>query len=91
MTTATYFLLRSDGLSWRVIDDEIVVLDVVGGVYLAGNRTAALLWEMVARGATTEELVRGLVDGFDVDPTTASNDVDRFVHQLRQRGLLAEA
>ncbi|HEX2699669.1 MAG TPA: PqqD family protein [Acidimicrobiales bacterium] len=80
--------MRTDGLTWRVVDGEVIVLDVPGRVYLAGNHTAALLWEALAEGARTDELVARVVDEFGIDPETASRDVDHFLEELRKRGLL---
>jgi hypothetical protein len=44
----------------------------------------------VATGATRDTLVTGLVQSFDVDQASAAADVDRFLADLRQRGLLED-
>lgn len=80
--------LREDGLDWRLVEDEIVVLDSNESVYLALNGTAALLWQALADGATRAELRERLEGQFDVAPDAAEHDVEQFLGQLREHGLL---
>jgi hypothetical protein len=80
--------LRTEGLEWRAVDGEMVVLDVVDSVYLASNRAGALLWNALAGGTTRDALVALIVETYDVTPAVAEADVDRFLAQLSDRGLL---
>jgi hypothetical protein len=80
--------LRADALDWREVEGQVVVLDRAGSVYLAVNATGAALWPAIVEGATRTELVRVLLDTFDVDSARAEGDVDAFVTTLSQRGLL---
>lgn len=82
--------LRTQHLEWLEADDEIVALDLDSSNYLATNPSGALLWDALARGATREELVSKLVKTFGIDPEVASADVDAFVAQLSDGGLLEE-
>jgi Coenzyme PQQ synthesis protein D (PqqD) len=80
--------LRTDGLSWKQIDDEVVVLDGRGGTYLAINGSGSLLWLSLWQGATREELAHVLVDAFGIEPSRATADVDGFLGTLENQGLL---
>ena len=80
--------LRDEGLVWREIDGELVVLDVEQSVYLASNETGTLLWRALAEGTTHEQLVQLLVTHVDVPVDIATGDVDAFLVQLRERGVL---
>ncbi len=82
--------LRAEGLTWQSVEGELVALDVLDSVYLAANHTGALLWTTLAKGATREELVSLLTESFEVSTATATADVDRFLAQLRDRGLLED-
>ena len=82
--------LRSDTLVWRRIDNELVAVDMAASSYLSANESGALLWQMLAEGATRTELVDGLVHRFDISSERAGGDVDAFVDALRSRDLLAE-
>jgi hypothetical protein len=85
----TRLTLRADDLHWREIDDEIVVLESRGSRYMAINSSGGLLWRMLARGATRDELITALVDHYGIDADGAAADADRFVDQMRAAALLA--
>jgi hypothetical protein len=83
--------LRREGLNWREIDGEVVVLDVERSHYLNLNPTGSVLWLMLAEGANQRQLVDRLVEEFDIDESTARDDVMAFVASCRENGLLATA
>ncbi len=80
--------LRNEGLEWRAVEEEIVVLDVEDSVYLAANQTGAMLWKALAAGTTRAVLVALLIESFGITTDQAEVDVDRFLSQLTDRGLL---
>lgn len=80
--------LRADGLSWKEIDGEVVVLDVEEAVYISLNPSGSRLWKRLATGATAEALIEELVDAFEVDRSTAAVDVDGFLEICRRHRLL---
>ena len=80
--------LRADELSWRAIDGEVVAIDVPSSTYLSANPAGAILWQMLATGATQHDLAARLVEMFGIDPGLATSDVAAFVDDLTQRGLL---
>jgi hypothetical protein len=49
------------------------------------------MWNALGAGTTREELTARLVDEYGIDAETASQDVDAFLADLRERGLLDEA
>ncbi|MGH2819940.1 MAG: PqqD family protein [Actinomycetota bacterium] len=81
--------LRAEGLEWREVDGEVVILDLRSSRYMAVNRTGRHLWEAVSQGATRTQLVARLRAAFDIDEATARDDVDGFVETLGSNGLLA--
>ena len=81
--------LRHAGVAWKDVDGEVVALDEQGAVYLATNPAGAVLWRALADGATHDALVAGLVDEFAIATDRATADVDAFLADLRERGLLA--
>ena len=82
--------LRGDDLTWHVVGDEIVVLDLYGSTYLSMNGTGRVLWERLGEPCTPKDLVDCLVDKYEVDVATADQDVKLFLDDLRSRGLLDE-
>lgn len=84
----TELRLRRDRLQWLVADAEVVALDEEKLLYLGANESAGLLWQELDAGTTRDRLVEQLLDTYDVDRAQAEADVDAFLAQLDERGLL---
>lgn len=80
--------LRTEGITWQQVDDELVVLDLDGSTYMSVNSVGALLWHRLVEGAGIDDLILVLRDTYDIDEPTARRDVSTFVDDLRARGLL---
>lgn len=84
-------MLREDRISWQVVDGEIIVLDLATASYLHLNDTAALLWCGLAEGHQPEELAQALEAAYAIDRAVADADVQAFIRDLEQRGLLVRS
>lgn len=80
--------LRAEGLAWREVEGGIVALDANQSEYLAVNATGRLLWPQLEQGATRRQLVDTLTANFEVDEATATADLDAFLANLAELGLL---
>lgn len=80
--------LRRDQLHWVETDGEIVALDDRSLQYLSANPTGAVIWQALVDGTTRSDLVRRLVDAFEVDEPVAGRDIDVFLAELTRLGLL---
>ncbi|MDT0167388.1 PqqD family protein [Actinotalea sp. AC32] len=87
-STGAGLRLREGAVSWREIDDEVVVLDLGHSEYLSVNASGAVLWSLLAAGTTRDALVDALVDRFDLDRGRGEADVDAFLASARERDLL---
>lgn len=81
--------LRTEGLTWRELDGEIVLLDLVTSKYLTTNATGAFLVKLLTDGDQTRDaLVAAIEAEYAVPSAQAAQDVDQFVSVLRERSLL---
>jgi hypothetical protein len=80
--------LREAGLTWHVVGDDVVVLDLEKSTYLKLNGTAKLLWERLTTCSTEVELTALLVERFGIADERATDDVAAFLSDLRERDLL---
>jgi hypothetical protein len=83
----TRLRLRGD-LVWRAAGEEVVALDGEPGRYVSTNAAGGVLWRALADGASREELVRRLVAEFEIDAERAEQDVDAYLAELEENGLL---
>lgn len=73
---------------------EQQILVPTGGQDFAGlvrsNESAAFIVDSVKEETTREEMIRKLMDHYEIDLDTAADGVDRVLRQLRQIGALDE-
>ncbi|HLV04712.1 PqqD family protein [uncultured Georgenia sp.] len=80
--------LRSESITWREIDGELVILDTERSVYLTTNASGTHLAKLLTSERTADELADALVEQYGIDRETAVADVAAFVAQLQAKGLL---
>ena len=80
-----YILRRVAGSSIIVaVGDEAVNFDGIKTL----NETGAFLWKQIEQGMDEENIVKALMDEYEVDEETAKNDVGEFVKLLINNGLI---
>ena len=47
------------------------------------NGVARVIWDMLAAGKESDEIVDAIVAEYDVDRETVVSDVDRFINELK--------
>jgi Coenzyme PQQ synthesis protein D (PqqD) len=82
--------LRLDNarVTWRVVEDEAIAIDLESAQYLSINGSGVGLLERLANGTTYQEMSDHLQEKFGLDPETASNDTRAFVASLKELGLI---
>jgi Coenzyme PQQ synthesis protein D (PqqD) len=86
--TPDRYQLRPEGLTWREIDGELVVLDLDESKYLGLNASGSAMWRLLQNGATEEELVAGLLRDFEAPDNAARTDVRAFLKTCLEQGLI---
>ena len=82
--------LRKTNLTYQIVDDDVIVLDLDGSRYLQVNGTGRVLWEALVSGGTEAEMIDALVERFDIGRDRAEADVTAFIADLQRRGLVQE-
>ena len=72
------------------IGDEIMACSVGEGTprVVTLNESGRLLWPLLEKGCTQEELTAALCDEYEVSEDSARADVHSFVEYLKSRGIL---
>ncbi len=70
------------------LGDEAVILDPTSGTYFGLNEVAARILALAGEPTTVGQIVDRLLDEFDVERSVLSSDVDTFVQDLADRGMI---
>jgi len=80
----------SEDVTWRDVDEEMIVLHLPTGKYYTFNNTGHLVWQQLAEGKDTSEITSQIMDKYEVDRETASRDVTVFINGLKEHSLISE-
>jgi hypothetical protein len=81
----------SDRVASRRLDDATIVAELRGGAYFELDPVGSLIWESLAEGASLETLVERVTEVFEVDAETARGDLECFLGELVERGLVVRS
>ena len=70
-TAAVPLTLRAEGVTWRALDDHIVVLDLESSLYLSVTGAGAVVWKLLDEGTTLDAMVDAVLEVFEVEPEKA--------------------
>ena len=80
---------RFDRFTEADIDSEIVVMRLDTGEFFSLSGTSAEIWRLIDGSRDRRALITALTADFDADEERIAADVDAFLMQLRDTGLLA--
>lgn len=81
------------GLILREVADNYIVVAVGERVkefngLINLNSTGAFLWKILENGAEEEDLVKALLEEYEIDEETARKDVSLFVAKIKEAKLV---
>ena len=80
------FLLREVAGCYVVVPVGKATVDFNGMLNL--NDTGAFLWEHLQKDTTKEELLKSMMEIYEVTEELASKDIDNFIKKLEDAGVL---
>ena len=80
------FLLREVAGCYVVVPVGKATVDFNGMLNL--NDTGAFLWEHLQKDTTKEELLKSMMETYEVTEELASKDIDNFIKKLEDAGVL---
>jgi len=81
-------LTVNETVIYAELDDEAVLLNVESGVYFGLDPIGSQIWRMLERGLSLGEIVRRLLDEYEVESEALKLDVMEFVAKLETQGLV---
>jgi len=82
-------LKPSENVTWRDVNNEIVVLKLSTGEYFTFNSLGHELWLAIADGRSIKEIIEQIISEFEVEQEQAEKDVKNFISGLLANDLLS--
>lgn len=80
--------LRQSNLEWRIVDEEVIVLDFRTSQYFLANQAARELWPVIVSGATASDLAVLLADAHGLTLEQATTDVEALLLEMGKLDLI---
>jgi Coenzyme PQQ synthesis protein D (PqqD) len=74
----------------RKVGEESVLLDLKTERYLGLDDVSARFWDLLTSGGSIQSAYDTLLAEFEVDPDRLRNDLDEFIQELVQFGLVEQ-
>lgn len=81
---------RDERISWRVIENQAVLVDPDEGEVLRFNPIGTEIWQDLDGTRTVDEIIDHIHQIFEVNRKRAQRDVLRFLNKLVRRELVGE-
>ena len=86
---AEKYIARSSAIAARLIGGEMMIMSAVDSTFFTLNEVATLIWQAADGRTPLSDIVASKIcPEFDVDPEQAGRDVEQFVDDLSQHGIL---
>lgn len=82
---------QTDRFAEAAIDDEIVVMRLDNGEFFSLVETSAAIWRLIDGTRDRAALLDALAADYEADGSDMAADVDDFLAQLKEHGLVAVA
>lgn len=80
----------AEGISWRDIKGELIVLQLASGEYFSFNEIGRLAWIALAEQKSISQVIEAVLAEYDVSLAQAEADVVAFVQGLLANKLLIQ-
>ncbi|HZJ78703.1 MAG TPA: PqqD family protein [Clostridia bacterium] len=80
------FILRKVAGSYIIVATGRAAIDFTKVINL--NETGAFLWSMLEKGVTKDEMVKNLLQEYNVSEEKATEDINVFIEKVKQEDML---
>ena len=78
----------SDGVVFRELDGEAVLLNLDSGMYFGLDRVGTRVWQVLEQHGRLDAVVERLLEEYDVEPERLRADVAQLLATLVEKGLV---
>lgn len=81
------YIRNEDNLASK-IHDEIVMVDVTQGNYFGLNSVGSVIWELLDKPKSIDEICSSLMEEYDIDLDSCKKEVSDFIEDLKKQKLV---
>ena len=78
----------SDGVTWRELGGDVVILNVETGIYFGLDGSGGVIWRELVEHGSVEKTFESLKRQFDAEPGELRRDLDDLLARLVDKGLV---
>jgi Coenzyme PQQ synthesis protein D (PqqD) len=82
------FAVRDRQVIHRIIDDEVVMIDLETGNYFTFRGSATRMWACIEAGMSSRETLEHLQESFEGDPSVMEQGIRWLLDQLLEENLI---
>jgi hypothetical protein len=82
---------NSEEVAAKVMDGEAILINLSNGIYYSMDKVGGMIWELVEKGYSLEEMATTIVRHYEVAAEQAQADVERLAAEFLQEKLVLEA
>lgn len=75
----------------KVFDGEVILINLSGGTYYSMDKTGCVIWELIEKGHSCEEISESLIARYDISAEIVKRDVTSLIEQLVKENLILSA
>jgi len=72
----------------NTVDDELILMNIESGDYIALRTSGQVIWEILAKPITIKKLIASILDEYEVGEAEATADTMDFLKQLLDQGMI---
>ncbi len=83
-------IIRNDRFPYRIIGEEVILVDVERGSIIQLNEIAAFIWNKLDTERKVVELIDCIYDSFEVEKERVKKDTLEFLNALLKKRLILQ-
>jgi hypothetical protein len=77
-----YYKINSENITYRIIDNQAVILNLNTGDYYSLNETGTFIWGLIEKGITREDLIDRVLEEYAIDKKDVIRDIKLLLKDL---------
>lgn len=85
---SAHYIARSSAIAARLVGGEMMIMSAVDSTFFTLNEVGTVIWQAADGRTPLSEITAKICAEFDVTPSEAQEDAEKFVQDLAQHGIL---